>query len=107
MAVRARRVDTVAGGLAPPFASELALEHARALVDDVVLVTDAEILIALDFLLERAKLPVEPSVAAAVAALMAGRIPIREGETVVSVLSGGNVASGQLAAWLSASEREA
>lgn len=88
--VRLERVDTVAGGLAPPFAGALALEHARALVEDVVLVSDAAILDALRFVLERAKLLVEPSGAAGVAALVEGRIPVAAEETVVVVLSGGN-----------------
>lgn len=88
--VRLERVDTVAGGLAPPFAGALALEHARALVEDVVLVSDDEILDALRFVLERTKLLVEPSGAAGVAALVAGRIPVAAAETVVVVLSGGN-----------------
>ena len=88
--VRLERVETIAGGLAPPFAGALALEHARALVDDVVLVSDDEILGALRLVLERAKLLVEPSGAAGVAALLAGKIPVAAGETVVVVLSGGN-----------------
>ncbi|MBW3553450.1 MAG: pyridoxal-phosphate dependent enzyme [Gemmatimonadetes bacterium] len=88
--VRLERVETVAGGLAPPFAGALALEHARALVDDVVLVSDTEILDSLRFVLERTKLLVEPSGAAGVAALVAGRIPVADEETVVVVLSGGN-----------------
>lgn len=88
--VRLERVDTIAGGLAPPFAGALALEHARALVEDLVLVSDEEILRALRLVLERAKLLVEPSGAAGVAALLAGRIPVAADETVVVVLSGGN-----------------
>ena len=88
--VRLERVETIAGGLAPPFAGALALEHARALVDDVVLVSDDDIRAALRFVLERAKLLVEPSGAAGVAALVTGRIPVAARDTVVVVLSGGN-----------------
>lgn len=100
--VRLDRVETMAHGLAPPFAGELALEHARALVSDVVLVSDAEILDALRVVVERARLVVEPSGAAAVAALLVGRIPLEEGETVVAILSGGNARRERLAAYLSA-----
>ena len=39
----------------------------------------------------RAKLVVEPSGAAAVAALMCGRIPLAAGQRVVAVVTGGNV----------------
>lgn len=88
--VRLERVATIAGGLAPPFAGTLALEHARALVDDVVLVSDDEILAALRLVLETARLLVEPSGAAGVAALKAGRIPVAPEETAVVILSGGN-----------------
>jgi threonine dehydratase len=99
--VRLERVDTIAGGLAPPFAGALALEHAQAFLSDVVLVTDAELLDAMRFLMERARLVVEPSGAAGVAALLAGRLPLEPGESVVVVLSGGNVGMDRLAEWLS------
>ncbi|HUG40545.1 MAG TPA: threonine/serine dehydratase [Longimicrobiales bacterium] len=88
--VRLERVDTVAGGLAPPFAGALALEHARALVDDVVLVSDDDILDAMRFVLERAKLLVEPSGAAGVAALVMGLLRVSPDQAVAVVLSGGN-----------------
>jgi threonine dehydratase len=98
--VRLERVDTIAGGLAPPFAGALTLEHAQAFLSDVVLVSDAELLGAMRFLIERARLVVEPSGAAGVAALLAGRVPVVAGETAVVVLSGGNVGVEQLAEWL-------
>jgi threonine dehydratase len=100
--VRLERVDTLAGGLAPPFAGALTLEHAQAFLSDVVLVSDAEILDAMRFVLSRARLVVEPSGAAGVAALLTGRVPIEAGETVVVVLSGGNVGLDRLAEWLRA-----
>ncbi len=89
-AVHLDSVSTVADGLAPPMAGEinhaLLAEHAAG----VVLVDDEEILDAQRLLLERTKLLVEPSGAAGLAALLAGRIPIRSGTPVVVVLSGGN-----------------
>ena len=98
--VRLESVDTVAGGLAPPFCGDLALTHARELLEDVVLVTDAEILDALRIVLDRARVVVEPSGAAGVAALLAGRVPVAAGETVAVVLSGGNVGRDELAGYL-------
>ncbi|MFI5271399.1 MAG: threonine/serine dehydratase, partial [Ktedonobacterales bacterium] len=65
--------ETIADGLAAPFAGELNFLHVQRLVDDVVLVTDDEIIAALRLLLERAKLQAEPSGAAAYAALLAGK----------------------------------
>jgi threonine dehydratase len=43
------------------------------------------------FALERLKQVVEPAGAAALAAVLAGRVGLRDGERVVVVLSGGNV----------------
>ena len=83
--------DTIADGLAAPMAGELNYEYVREFVEDVVLVSDEEILAAMRLLLTRAKLVAEPSGAAAVAALMCGRVPVRGDATVVAVVSGGNV----------------
>lgn len=98
--VKLDRIETVADGLAPPSTSELALAHARELVDDVILVTDTAIIEAVLFLLERAKLLVEPAGAAAVAALLSGAAtPARDGD-VVAILSGGNLDLALLREWL-------
>jgi len=61
-----------------------------ALVDDVVTVTDEEIVATMRFLFERMKVVVEPSGASALAALMAGRVAL-DGARAGVVLSGGNV----------------
>lgn len=95
-AARLDRVDTVADGLAPPMAGELNYTIVRDWVDDVVTVSDPEILEALGAVLTYAKLVVEPSGAAAVAALLAGKIPLVGRERVVAILSGGNVGVDQL-----------
>ena len=89
-AVSLESLDTVADGLGAPMAGELNFEVVRRHVEDVVLVSDDEIREAMAFILERAKLLVEPAGAAAVAALLAGRIPLADGP-VVAILSGGNV----------------
>jgi threonine dehydratase len=88
---------SVADGLNAPFAGELALRTAQERGIDLVLVEDDEIEDGMRFLYERAKLACEPAGAASVAALMSGRVTVDEGETVVCVVSGGNV-SGQTAA---------
>ncbi len=90
-AARLDRTDTIADGLAPPMAGELTYRYVAEHVEDVVLVSDDEIVAAMKLLATRAKLVAEPSGAAAVAALMWGRIPVRGGETVVAVVTGGNV----------------
>ncbi len=88
---RLDRVATVADGLAAPFASQLTLDHARALVDDVFVVEDREILAALRVLMERCKVVAEPSGAAPLVPLLSGRLALEAGTTVAAIVSGGNV----------------
>ncbi|MCY3611651.1 MAG: threonine/serine dehydratase [Gemmatimonadetes bacterium] len=90
-AARLDATDTIADGLAPPMAGKLNYQYVAEFVEDVTLVADAEILSAMRLLLTRAKLVVEPSGAAAVAALMYGRVPVEPGRTIVALVTGGNV----------------
>jgi threonine dehydratase len=87
---------TVADGLTAPFAGEWTLAACRRYLDDVVLLEDAEILGGLRFALERMKQVLEPAGAAGLAAVLFGRIPINDGETVCVVASGGNVETSRL-----------
>jgi threonine dehydratase len=89
--VTIEKITTVADGLAAPFAAPTSQRLIERLVDDVVIVTDGEILEALRLLLERTKLLVEPAGAAATAALLAGKASAEPGSRVVATLSGGNV----------------
>lgn len=89
-AVQLQSLQTIADGLAAPMAGERAYAVVARYVDDVVLVTDAEIAASMRDLLLSAKLLAEGGGAAATAALLAGRLPIG-GKRVVSVVSGGNV----------------
>ena len=82
---------TIADGLNAPFAGRHTLAHMQARVDDLVLVSDTEIVEALRLLLARTKLLAEPAAATALAGLLAGGLDIPESATVVCVLSGGNV----------------
>jgi threonine dehydratase len=84
-------IDTIAEGLAVPYVGEINLEHARKYVDDIVLVSDEEIVEALRMILERCKLLTEPAGAAPFAALLAGKVRVPRGAQVVCVLGGGNV----------------
>jgi threonine dehydratase len=76
---------------------------AQELVDDVVLVTEDEIADATRFLYGSAKLACEPAGAAATAALLGGKVPHEQGESVVLVVSGGNVATATAVAILAGS----
>jgi threonine dehydratase len=100
--VRLQKVDTIADGLGAPAAGALALEHVKALVDDVVLLDDAVIGDATVTMLERAKLLAEPAGAAALAAVLAHAAGCRQHDKVVAIVSGGNIDMPGLASLLPA-----
>jgi threonine dehydratase len=81
---------TIADGQQLSCPGELNFLVAQPLLEDVVTVSDAEIITAMTFLFERCKLVCEPSGASALAALLAGRIDVR-GLRVGVTLSGGNI----------------
>ena len=80
--------DTIADGLAPPFAGELPIEICQGRVE-TVLVTEDEIADGMRFLYARAKLACEPAGAAAAGAVLAGKVDA--GRNVAVIVSGGNV----------------
>ncbi|XP_052411242.1 phenylserine dehydratase [Carassius gibelio] len=86
---------SIASGLAPPFAGSLPYELCQKYVENIVLVTDEEIRSAVSTLY-RAGLVVEPSGAAAFAAVTNDRIPDTNGKNVVVILSGGNIEKDEL-----------
>ena len=88
--------DSVADGLGAPFAGIWTLAMCRRYLDGIVLLDDPTILAGMRFAIERLKQVVEPAGAAALAAVLAGRVPIQDGERVAVVLSGGNVEVGRL-----------
>jgi threonine dehydratase len=79
---------TIADGLQAAEPGELTFSVNRELVDEVVTVSDAEIVDAMGFLFDRMKLVAEPSGAAGIAALLNGRV---HGKAIGVVISGGNV----------------
>jgi threonine dehydratase len=85
------RIDTIADGLGAPFTADLPLSIVRQYVDDVVLVSDDEIAMALKLIMSRAKQVVEPAAAAPLAALLTGKTGTAHGTNTVAVLSGGNI----------------
>lgn len=85
---------SVADGLNAPHAGRDALAIVQERVEEVVLVSEAEIENAFRFVYERAKLACEPAGAAAVAAVLSGKV---DGGRTVCVVSGGNVAAGTAA----------
>ena len=101
-------VASVADGLLPVRPGDLTFAHVAAFVDDIVTVDDDAIVSAVRWLATRAKLVVEPSGAASVAAvLFSGRRDARTDGVTVAVLSGGNIGPVKLAALLQEGERTA
>ncbi|HTL99659.1 MAG TPA: threonine/serine dehydratase [Candidatus Omnitrophota bacterium] len=82
---------TLADGLTPPFVGSIPLAIARDALDEIVPITEPEIVEGMRWLLTRAKLYVEGGGAAATAALLSGKVRVPPGSVVVSVVSGGNV----------------
>jgi threonine dehydratase len=81
---------TIADGLQTQQPGELTFAIVRALARGIVTVTDDELRDAMRFAFERMKLVIEPSGAAALAAVMTGKIDVR-GKSAGIVISGGNV----------------
>ncbi len=88
--VRVDASKTIADGLRTPEPGDITFPIIQKLVEDVLLVSEEEILEAMRFALSRLKIVVEPSGAVCIAAALAGKIPtgIRK---VGLVVSGGNV----------------
>lgn len=81
---------TIADGIAVKKAGQLTTPVIRKLVDEIVLVEEEEIALAIVALLERSKLLVEGAGAVSLAALLNGRLKDSPGKTVC-LLSGGNI----------------
>jgi threonine dehydratase len=81
--------DTIADGLRGSIGTRN-FELLRTQVDDVVTVTEAQIVAAMRIVLQDLKLLIEPSSAVTVAVALAGRLG-RPGQSVGIVISGGNV----------------
>jgi threonine dehydratase len=97
---------TVADGLRVQRLGEAPFEHIRAFVDDIVAVTEEEILEAMRRLALRVRLVAEPSGAVTFAAHLFHREELPTSRLTVAVISGGNVEPGLLAEVLSGSASE-
>jgi threonine dehydratase len=103
---KAARIDktrTVADGLAAPFAGELNFRMVQRYVEDLVRVSDQEILAGMRLLFERCKVVAEPAGSAALGAMVAGKVPLPAKSTVCCVVSGGNIGMELLAELFGAS----
>jgi len=81
--------NSIADGLLAVRIGTLNLAHHLAYIDEVISIPDSAIKEAMRFLLDRAKLVVEPSGAITVAAMLTGAVKLKENS--VAILSGGNI----------------
>jgi threonine dehydratase len=98
--VRLEKMTSIADGLSAPIVGEWTLAMVQKYVDEILLVKDSEIIQAIQVLLQRAKLLVEPAGAAGTAALITGKLRDVQGKKVLLVLSGGNLSLDLLKTWL-------
>ncbi|XP_065066648.1 probable serine racemase [Rhopilema esculentum] len=86
---------TICHGISAPFTGQIPFKIFRALGDGVIKITEEEALGAVK-LLYKVGLVVEPSGAAAVAAVLSNKVPDIEGKKVVAFITGGNVTPEEL-----------
>jgi threonine dehydratase len=91
---------TIADGLQTTRPGDLTWEVTSERVDEIVTVSDAQIVEAMRFAFERLKLAVEPSGAVGIAAVQMGLV---DGDRVGVIISGGNVDTARLIQLLQAS----
>jgi len=89
--VRLEQLATLADGLAAPFTSALNLSIVQTYVDDVVIVSDDEIVESMRLILHHSKLLAEPAAAAGVAALVTGKAAVPVGAETAAIITGGNI----------------
>ena len=83
-------VSTFADGIAVKSPGETTFEFCKQYVDEIVTVTDDETATALLTLIEQQKLVAEGAGAVAVAAVMFGKVPVKDKKTC-AIVSGGNI----------------
>ena len=92
------KIDTIADSLGAPYALPISYALCRASIDELVRIEDAEMVAAMRFLLEHARLAVEPAGAASTAALLG---PLRDelaGQRVGLIVCGSNIDAASFAA---------
>jgi len=96
--VRIPMPRTICDGQQADIPGETTFVVNRERVDEIVTVTDDQVLDAMAFLFERMKVVAEPSGASALAAILAGTLDVAD-QRVGVIISGGNVGLAQLCRW--------
>jgi threonine dehydratase len=93
------RPTSIARTLGAPFATERTMAGARQFIEDIVVVSDAEAVREIDWVLQNGRVLLEPAASCVVAAAVARKAMFKPGERVALVLCGSNVALEDIAAW--------
>lgn len=93
-------ITSIARTLGAPRACQMTFDSVRTWIDELIVVPDADCVRELFYLLERAKILVEPAAACCLAAAHQQRAQFRPDDNVVILLCGGNVAATDLCRWL-------
>ncbi|MEO0580364.1 MAG: pyridoxal-phosphate dependent enzyme, partial [Pseudomonadota bacterium] len=86
-------VDTIADSLGAPFALDFSFAHCRHFVDDVVIVSDADIRAAMRIIRDELGFSVEPACAATTAAALGPLVGQLDGNNTVLLFCGSNIDS--------------
>ncbi|MGL4651673.1 MAG: pyridoxal-phosphate dependent enzyme, partial [Caldilineaceae bacterium] len=95
----AMRPTSIARTLGAPFATERTMAAARAFLDEIVVVPDAEAVRELVWLLQNERVLVEPAASCVLAAAMARRDTFAPDAGIGLILCGSNVALDDVAGW--------
>ena len=94
--IRLRKRHTIADGLSSPFVGKYTMALTKKYVDEIVLVSDREIIKSMKTILKYCKILVEPSAAAAFAAILCRKSKIKSGAKIVCLLTGMNMGTDEL-----------
>lgn len=92
-------ITSIADTLGAKRTTEATLARIKAVVNDMQTVTDKETLDALQLLLEKEKILVEPATSCSIAALLHNKFDLSEVEKICIILCGANISIRQLREW--------
>ena len=82
---------TIADTLAAPFSGKITLEYVKKFVDDIILVSEKEMVNSIKFIIERLKIIPEPAAAACLVPILNNKISIKPKSKCLIMVCGGNI----------------
>ena len=90
-AIELDSIDTIADGLSAPFIGEKNFEIAQKYLDELITVSDQEIISTMWLIYERTKLFIEPSSAASLAPIIHNKYKLPKNSNPIFIMCGGNI----------------